>query len=641
MDKRLDLLNYLLTQKKAVPNRELQTVLSVSRRTVINYVNEINSFEPNIIFSSNQGYSCVDSPAVREVIQELQAMQYFDSFEKRRSFLFRKLLLESAHPTLDELADEMFISPATLSNELIRLRATLKEHSLYLKTKNNRLYIIGSDRNVRKFIMNLLNQELKQSHFDLQTMQRFFIHADIVEIDGIVKEILQEHSCFLDDFSLLNYVLHLAICIEAAFSSPKLPAENSVLLEDSSLVAPVEAIVKDIYCRLKATYQVDFLFDLLLDASILMSTRVVSVDTSSQNYEQLGERIPFGIRELLRDIILSVHEVYGIELKTDNFMVRFAFHLKNLLDRVTHHIDMPENSFITIKNDYPFLYVIAEYIASIINRRYSVWLPEIEISYIALHLGILMEETNSVCQKINCVLVIYDYYHMGLSIVENIKKMTDIIYFSDIVSSYEKIKDPADTDLILTTLPEEAVPDIPTVRIHSLPTRQDYEKILVTASELQQKLSNKGFIQKLRHLFKKELFFPSAEFSAREDCIDFLCDEMEKLHYVDASFRDEIYYHEKVASSAYRNVALPHSLAGDQDKVQTSVIAAVICRKPISWGENQVDFVFLLSLRGEDRPLFKDFFSVLSSFLSSEENCEILKKCTSFDAFISLLADNA
>lgn len=643
MDKRLDLLNYLLTQKRTVPNRELQSVLNVSRRTVINYVNEINALASDTVFSSGQGYRCIDSPAVRKLMQDLHNSQSFDSFEKRSSFLFQELMLKSSHPTLDELADEMFISPSTLSNELIRIRAALKEQNLYLKTKNNRLYIIGEDRDIRKFTMSLLSQELRQSHFDLPTMQRFFSHANIFEIGEIVTQALKKHSCFLDDFSSLNYVLHLAIYVETASSAPALSADTDRREPHAAdaLIKPVRDLVEEIYCQLKKLYQIDFPFEQVLDASLLMATRVVAVDLDRMNFEQLGSLITPEVRELLSDIIVSVHDVYGINLKTDNFMVRFAFHLKNLLERAALRIQIPENNFITMKDDYPFLYVIAEFIASIISRRGYSALPEIEISYIALHLGILMEENHHVYGKINYVLVIYDYYNIGLSISEHIRELTDTLYLTHIVTSYEQIKNLENIDLILTTLPGTPSPDIPVVHIHTLPTEQDYEEVLKTAGSLAKKLHNKELYQKLRHLFDKELFFPDVCLSSREEVIDFLCQKMEDQGYVDATFRDEIHYHEKVAPSAYRNIAMPHPLNSDKEHINTSAIAVLINRHPLPWGDNRVDFVFLLSLRGEDRPLFQDIFTVLSSFLSSEQNCQLLKRCTHFDAFLNLLIQSS
>lgn len=637
MDKRLDLLEYLLTQKRAVSNRELQTVLGISKRTIINYVKELNSFHANMIFSSNQGYLCVKSPALQKTMEELRAVQLFDSYPKRRDFLFKELLLKTTHPSIDDLAEQMYISPTTLANELSRLRNELKEHELYLKTKNNHLFIIGEERKRRRFTMLLLNQELKQSHFNLKSMQKFFQHVSITDISKTVEHTLRKNSYFLDDFSFLNYILHLAICIETALSHPG-TFESSVNEPGSYPFAHhTFEIVNEIYQNLKEIYHVDFSFAQILDASALMATRILSVNLTNLNFEQLDDMIPGQVREMLLKIITAIHSIYGIDLKTDNFMVRFAFHLKNLLERATHSLTVPENHFITIKNDFPFLYVIAEYIGSIISQEIQVSLPENEISYIAFHLGILMEEKNNAATKINCVLVLYDYYNMGLTIFEHIKQMAAPINLFGIVTSYDQIQDLSSVDLIITALPEDPALGIPMIKIHMLPTRQDYETILLKATELIKNSSHRELSQQIRRLFKKELFFPHTNFSSREEVIRFLCDQMVQSNYVDEEFYQEILYHEQVAPSAYRNIALPHPLTADESHTTMSSIAVALNSKSISWAENQVDFVFLLSLRGEDRPLFKDVFSILSSFLQSDSNCQLLKTCDSFDSFVSLI----
>lgn len=192
----LELLEYLLTQKRTVSNRELQAALTISKRTVINCVKELNSLTPNIIHSSNQGYLCPNSSAAQETIGKLQSTQLFDNYSKRWDYLFKELLLKATHPSLEELADQMYISTATLNNELGRLRNELKEHNLYffIKTKNNRLFIIGQDRDKRKFTMLLLNQELKQSHFKLENMQKFFQYVTINDISKMVQKTLRKHS---------------------------------------------------------------------------------------------------------------------------------------------------------------------------------------------------------------------------------------------------------------------------------------------------------------------------------------------------------------------------------------------------------------------------------------------------------------
>ena len=637
MDKRLELLEYLFAQKRNVSNRELQTALGISKRTVINYVKDLNSLAPNIIHSSNQGYFCPNPSAIQGTIAKLQSTQLFDTYSKRRDYLFKELLLKATHPSFEELAEQMYISTVTLNNELVRLRNELKEHSLYLKTKNNRLFIIGQDRDKRRFTMLLLNQELRQSHFKLENMQKFFQNVTINDISDMVRQTLRNHSYFLDDFSFLNYVLHLAICIETTLSRREVPDTINSVMDNYSFTPHILEIVKDIHKNLTDIYHTDISFTQVLDASVLMTTRIRSVNLSSLNFEQIHTILPAQVCGILFKIITAVHSIYGIDLKADNFMVRFAFHLKNLMDRAANSLGVPENYFITIKDDYPFLYVIAEYIASIIGQEIHAALPENEISYIALHLGVLMEEKNNAATKINCVMVLYDYYNMGVTIFEHIKQMAAPINLYGIVTSYEQIQNLSSVDLIITTLPEESDLGIPTIKIHLLPTRQDYESILLKATELTQNIHHRELARQIQQLFKKELFFPHTNFLSREEVIQFLCERMEASNYVDKAFHQEILYHEQVAPSAYRNVALPHPLTADESLTRVSSIAVAINDHPIPWDTNQVDFIFLLSLRGEDRQLFKDVFTIISSFLQSDSNCRLLKSCDSFDTFVNLI----
>ena len=76
MDKRLELLEYLFAQKRNVSNRELQTALGISKRTVINYVKDLNSLAPNIIHSSNQGYFCPTHLLSREPLLSFNRHNY-------------------------------------------------------------------------------------------------------------------------------------------------------------------------------------------------------------------------------------------------------------------------------------------------------------------------------------------------------------------------------------------------------------------------------------------------------------------------------------------------------------------------------------------------------------------------------------
>jgi lichenan operon transcriptional antiterminator len=136
------------------------------------------------------------------------------NYEERKKYILEKILLSQQCPTIDSLSDRLCISPLTLQNELSRLRTELSELGLHLKIKNNKLSIIGLDRDKRRLILDLINNELENSSFSLEEIQEFFSNVDLKNIKKIVLNVLKENEYFLDDYSLLNYILHIAIFIE-------------------------------------------------------------------------------------------------------------------------------------------------------------------------------------------------------------------------------------------------------------------------------------------------------------------------------------------------------------------------------------------------------------------------------------------
>nr|WP_303040121.1 hypothetical protein [Enterocloster clostridioformis] len=131
-----------------------------------------------------------------------------------------------------------------------------------------------------------------------------------------------------------------------------------------------------------------------------------------------------------------------------------------------------------------------------------------------------MEEKNNAATKINCVMVLYDYYNMGVTIFEHIKQLAAPVNLYGIVTSYEQIQDLSSVDLIITALPENPDLGIPTIKVQMLPTKQDYETILLKASELIQNIHHRELSRQIQQIFKKELFFPHTNFSSREEQFD-------------------------------------------------------------------------------------------------------------------------
>lgn len=639
MEKKYELLQYLINHNEVIANVKLQEVFNISRRTVTNYINQLNDEANNLIISTPFGYKIGDFNNAAKLINQIKEQELPTDYESRKYYLLKKILFSNKPTTIDELADELFISINTLNSHLNKLKKELKDKNLFIKTKDNHLYIIGDQKDKRKYMIRVLDQELDESQFSIESIQKFFNYVNLYEIQQVIDDVFQENEYFLDDFSKLNYVLHLGICIESKKNSYQLTNDNYHDEFKINYSIQIMKMVEKIYNELINIYKLDFTLKDIADASILMSTRVVSKANDRLSFAQLEDIVGLEIQNLMIEIIDSIYNTYGVNLKNDNFMIRFTLHIKNVVLRLQNSINIPNNSFITIKDDFPFLYLIATHIASMIADFTNMQMNENEISYIALHLGVLMEEKKAYNQKISCTIVIYDYYNLGQSIFQRITDFTDALILTNIVTSYDQIRDEDNIDLILTTLPINITFDIPQIKINLIPTKKDIESVLLKVSKIQQNLSNKEIIKSIKQLFKRDLFFSNTEFTDYEDTIKYLCNHMKINGYVNSKFEEAIFDHESKVTSAYGNIAVPHPLAESKNVSMKSTISILLNKKPIQWLDNQVNFVFMISLKQEDKNLFREVFDLIIKLTSSENTSNRLKKCNDYDSFVNLLIE--
>ncbi len=133
-------------------------------------------------------------------------------------------------------------------------------------------------------------------------------------------------------------------------------------------------------------------------------------------------------------------------------MCAFHFILKNLLIRLVHQIPITCLQFNSIKNDYPLIYAISVHISDVIYHATNHVLPEDEIAYIALHIGVLMEANKAASERVSCLIVCPDYNIIGKNIFKKLSAMfSDKMLIRNIVTAIREDTDLSKIDLILTT----------------------------------------------------------------------------------------------------------------------------------------------------------------------------------------------
>lgn len=618
---------------------ELADRLGLSLRSINNYVHRINAKYNEIIISSNKGY-LLNKEKAAGIIDSLPSSWIPSNFEERKKYILKKLLFSQQHPTMESLSQRLCVSYQTLKNEVTRLRNFLSEYELHLRIKEDKLSIIGSEKDKRKLILKLINEELEISSFSLDKIQELFLNVDLRLIKKSIISSLKKHGYFLDEFSLLNYIFHIAILIERK--------ENNIQADDGQdakklkdiFLPHVLQIIEDVYIELSQEYHLSFSKDEFIDISLPMMTNAFSNKIDQLKIEQLADFVGYEIKDLLFEIVNEVRDTYAIDLKEGNFLVRFAFHLKNVMVRVTNNIPVKNNQLLKIKSGYPLIYVIAVFISNIINKKFDQKLSEDEIAYIALHIGVLIEEKKAYTEKLRCVVLAPEFHINNRELYKRLNnRFSESMIITKFLNSYDDLQSIEDFDLLLSTVelnPMEISPDIFSSYFQIDPFLSDTTSRLLfqRIEDLKQIKRREKIINQFKFFFKEDLFFVDFPFKSHVDVIEEICDRMIEKQYVDNSYKKEIYEHEDIAPSSYGNIAIPHPLT---NKAKSSVIAISINRDPIDWLGNQVNIVFMLSLEEKNQALFKEIFDFIVKLIANNDSFEKIMNIKTYNQFIDLM----
>ena len=636
-NKEIQIINYLVNQSTWTTNAVLSNQLGFSTRSISTYILKINREFANLILSSSKGYRIQQKEKAVDIIQCTNNLRMPDNYQERKKYILEKVLLSQQFPTIDELSERLCISPATLQNELSRLRNELSEVNLHLHIKNNRLSIIGLNRDKRNLIIDLINNELENSSFSLDGIQEFFLNVNLQKIKKIVVDNLKENEYFLDEYSLLNYILHIAVFIELNGRHSHKNQERIVhKINFHEMASPhIYHIIENIYSKLINVYGGDYSIEDFCEVSLSMMTSAVSSHITKLHMNQLGELVGLDIEELLFEIVRSVQNTYSIDLKEDSFMIRFAFHLKNVLDRAQNNINIRNSQFMKIKKDFPLIYVIAVYISNIINKRMNCTLSEDEIAYIALHIGVLMEEKKAYTEKLICIVLAPDYYTVGRALFKRLSAtFSESLIISNFITSIDDLPETEKFDLLLSTIEINTPIEIPYILIDPFLSETSINNVFQKIEEVKQSKMKRKMLIQFKYFFRIDLFFYDRPFKTHVDAIETMCDYMMKKNYVDKNYKKEIYEHEEVAPSSYGNIAIPHPLS---NSAISSVIAISINPTPIQWGNNAVNIVFMLSLQEENREHFKDIFDFITHLIANKEFYEKIMNARTYEEFIEIL----
>lgn len=635
-EKEYQLLRFIGEQDDWVTASQISRNLDCSVRTVKTYVSNINAEYAELITSSREGFLITEKNRLYTILNT-DAVNIPQTAEGRMAYILKTLLLNQQEKDLDVLAEELCISPITLSNEIGKIKASLGEFDLVFKTKNNCAYIAGLEKNKKKIIAHLIHNETKDFFSSMELLQTYLPNIDLKIIKHVVSDTILQNQYFIDDFSLLNFILHIGITMERSLINSSNP-EHAGNVGSVHIPAHITLLLQQICEKLEQYFPVHFTENECNDLSLILMTRIMNENIDQMNVldiSKLQSIVGEEICDLVEIIQKKVRDTFNINLNNHDFIIRFALHLRNMLIRMENDISLRNPQLLSIKNTYPYIYDISVFIANIITQEKGMVASEDEISYIAIHIGMLIEEQKALLEKVKVVILCPNYYSSQLKLVKRIHAIFDnSVILSGIITSQDELDNCLDYDCIISTVPIKPYPKKPHIQISGYFTNKDIGEVVHMIDEVNKDRAKTTLENKLKYLFNKDLFFYNPPFQNQNDAIEYMSKELLDGGYVDVTFKDKLYKREAISSSAYTNIAIPHPL---EMCSKSTAIAISIHPKGIDWNGTKVSIIFMLAIKEEDRILFRNIFEFVTELILNNKYFDLLLNTKTYDEFIHLL----
>lgn len=631
-DHKSELLVYLQNNPGWHTSNELAVVIGVSQRSIKRYAKDLT--DSAAIFGSEKGYEFNQQNSNQTVKSE--------SINSDYGSIKRVLMNEFTQKdslNIYDLSAEFYLSESTILKLIKEISKYVTQFGLELTQSGDSWSLNGSEMNKRKLISDILYRESRQSFIDQNSIEESFPDVDVQKISKHINGLAMASNIYLNTFDFNNILLHIAIATHRTkngyhpISSETGNGINSNENIDEStkqekqfgidLITNVEEISK-----IKFSYQEKLSLILIIQFSI------------TRKHRNLEDSITPSTAKLVDQLIRYVNEMLNIDLRVLNFREQFAIHIQRLLERSAHGYVERNPMTARIRKSSPIIYECAVLISNKLEETENVHIEDDEIAYIAMHIGNAVSEYINDLHKLYTVVLIPDYQ----SDIENFTSQLGRLFSQDIVigqvlhspRELEEKQFPREIDFIIQVNTEYAINNYRYVNITQFLMQSDYQKVNTIIKEIKHSRKRVNFTNNLEKFFPKENFLFIQKDINRDELFKKISSNLEERGVVKKGFAQELINREKMSSTAFGSVAIPHTMEMVALKTEGYV---VIAPNGIDWNTNNhnVRMVFLLAVNETNKQSYRNIFDDLSQIAVEPKNIAALVKSKTYDEFINNL----
>ena len=614
---------FTLLRNETLPQDELAQRLSVSTRTVRADITALNAllaqYGAQFTLNRGSGYQLkIDDRSRFQALEETapKTQHVPRTALERIHFLLVRFLTSAFSIKLEDLADEWFVSRATLQNDMVEVRERFQRYQLTLETRpRHGMKLFGSEVSIRACLTDLLWELTLQGGMN-PLISAEALEADVpAQLEPLLQETLTRHHIRLTDVGERFICLYGAVVVRRV-------SEGYPLADFSAedVAQNVRDAARDLAGELQRLAGKPF---------SPAEEEWLCVHIAARQVQDVDpETISADDDEALVNYILRyINSQYNYNLLDDaQLHADLLTHIKTMITRVRYQIMIPNPLLDNIKQHYPMAWDMTLAAVSSWGKYTPYTISENEIGFLVLHIGVGLERHYNIgYQRQPHVLLVCDTSNAMVRMIEAIlqRKYPQLAIAATISQREYEQRAAIDEDFVISTV-RIGEKDKPVVTIAPFPTDYQLDQIgkLVLVDRTRPWMLNK--------------YFDAAHFRVIDKPIDQqtlfaeLCQQLQQEGFVDAEFHDSVVEREAIVSTMLGDgIALPHALGLLAKK---TVVYTVIAPQGIAWGDETAHIIFLLAISKSEYEEAMAIYDIFVTFLR-ERAMSRLAATRSFDEF--------
>jgi activator of the mannose operon, transcriptional antiterminator len=398
------ILKYLLQMNDFQPVKKVAAVLQCSIKTIRNDLAIIEESGVSLEKISGRGVRIIPSGGndIGDMLEEKDLLCDLSVENRRMKIIFEFFEGTKDKLSIQYLASKYFVSKTSIVNDFRAIEERLVKYNLHLSKSIQGTYLVGSETDIRKAMVDTLNTlicsknipfQMENTRIDKETifeLEERFGEFNVNQVKKVIEKAEKILNYRITEPYYINLVTHLLILIQRTKQGKTIYSQEEVeKIGDESFYCVSQKMAK----------WLENVFDIRINKEevfyiyrYLMSSGGVIVQESYS--DRLNEVDDFLHRMANEMIELSTKISHFNFMFTPLLFNSLILHLKPMINRIEYNIEIKNPLLNEIKNEFPEVVFLLELVIVKIRVRYN--LPRIsedEISYIAVYFQSAIEES--------------------------------------------------------------------------------------------------------------------------------------------------------------------------------------------------------------------------------------------------------